>query len=77
MGDKTKFIFPIMITAIIVFVVSAVVTWSNIGFHPDFVKRWLSAFILGWPVAAITAFIAISPVRRLAGGLAALLDRKF
>jgi hypothetical protein len=41
------------------------------------VKRWLSAFILGWPVAAMTAFIVISPVRRLAGGLAALFDRKF
>jgi hypothetical protein len=35
MGDKTKFIFPITITAIIVFVVSAVVTWANIGFHTD------------------------------------------
>lgn len=76
MADKTRFIFPVLITAIIVFVVSAVVTWANIGFHPDFVKRWLSAFILGWPVAAITAFLVISPVRRLAGGLAMLLDRK-
>jgi hypothetical protein len=76
MGDKARFIFPIMITAVIVFVVSAVVTWANIGFHVDFVKRWLSAFLLGWPVAALTAFIAMPPVRRLAGGLAALLDRK-
>jgi hypothetical protein len=77
MEDKARFIFPIMITAIIVFVVSAVVTWANIGFRADFVTRWLSAFILGWPVAAVTAFIAIPPVRRLAGQLAALLDRKF
>jgi len=77
MEHKTKFIFPIMITAIIVFVVSAVVTWANIGLRADFVTRWLSAFILGWPVAAFTAFIAIPPVRRLAGELAALLDRKF
>jgi hypothetical protein len=77
MGDKAKFIFPILITAVIVFVVSAVVTWANIGLRTDFVTRWLSAFILGWPVAALTAFIAIPPVRFLAGELAALLDRTF
>jgi hypothetical protein len=77
MGDKAKFIFPILITGMIVFVVSAVVTWANIGLHADFVKRWLSAFVLGWPAAALTAFLAIPPVRRLAGELAALLDRKF
>lgn len=75
MSDKVRFIFPVMITAVIVFVVSAVVTWANIGLHPDFVKRWLSAFILGWPVAAVTAFFASPPVRWLAGTFAAWLDR--
>jgi len=35
-----------VITAIIVFVVSAVVTWHNIGFRFDYVSRWLSAFIV-------------------------------
>jgi hypothetical protein len=75
MADKTRYIFPLMITAVIVFVVSAVVTWANIGLHPDFVRRWLSAFILGWPVATLTAFIVIPPVRRLAESFAALLDR--
>jgi hypothetical protein len=77
MADQTKWIFPILITAVVVFVASAAVTWSNIGIHPDFVKRWLSAFLVGWPVAALTAFIAIPPIRRLACSLAALLDRKF
>jgi hypothetical protein len=31
MGGKAKFIFPILATGIIVFVVSCVVTFSNIG----------------------------------------------
>ena len=64
MEGKARFIFPVIITAIIVFVVSAVVTYSNIGLHPDFVSRWLKAFIVGWPVAAVTAFIAIPYARR-------------
>jgi fructose-specific phosphotransferase system IIC component len=77
MGDKARFIFPILIAAIVVFVVSAVVTWANIGFRRRFRETLLSAFLLGWPVAAITAFIVIPPVRRLTAQLTAFLDRKF
>jgi len=59
MEGKAKFIFPVVITAIIVFIVSAVVTFFNIGLRPDFLPRWLSAFLVGWPVAAATAFVAL------------------
>jgi hypothetical protein len=71
---KAKYIFPVIITAIIVFVVSAVVTFSNIGLRADFVPRWLSAFVIGWPVAAVTAFIAIPHVRRLTLWIAAAIE---
>ena len=71
-GNAT-FIFPVIITAIIVFVVSAVVTFTNIGFRIDFVPRWLKAFITGWPVAAVTAFIAIPYGRRITVSIARLL----
>jgi hypothetical protein len=49
MEGKARIIFPILATAVIVFVVSAVVTFVNIGFRADFVRRWLTAFIIGWP----------------------------
>jgi hypothetical protein len=75
MEGKARYIFPIIITAIIVFVVSGVVTWTNIGFRFDFVGRWLSAFIIGWPVAAVTAFIAIPYARLLTQRLVMLIDR--
>jgi len=75
MEGKARFIFPVLITAIIVFVVSGVVTWTNIGFRVDFVGRWMSAFIVGWPVAAVTAFLAIPFVRRLTQALVTLIDR--
>jgi len=45
MQDKVRYIFPVVITAIIVFVVSGVVTSTNIGFRFDFLRHWLSAFI--------------------------------
>ena len=75
MEDKAKVIFPVIITGIIVFVVSAVVTFTNIGFRADFVPRWLNAFVSGWPVAAVTAYFALPHVRRMTTALAALFDK--
>ncbi|TQV74452.1 DUF2798 domain-containing protein [Denitrobaculum tricleocarpae] len=36
------------------------VTWINLGWNPDFIRQWLSAFLLAWPAAAVIAF-AIGP----------------
>ena len=74
MEGKARYIFPVIITAIIVFVVSAVVTFTNIGLRADFVPRWLSAFIVGWPVAAVTGFFAIPHVRSLTQRIAAAIE---
>lgn len=74
MEGKARFIFPVLISALIVFVVSAVVTFTNIGFRADFVPRWLKAFITGWPVAAVLAFIAVPYVRRAADAIVRLIE---
>jgi len=65
MEGKAKYIFPILATGLVVFIVSAVVTFTNIGFRADFVRRWLSAFSIGWPVASVTGLIAFPAVRRV------------
>lgn len=75
MEGKARFIFPVLATGIIVFVVSCVVTFTNIGLRPDFVPRWLSAFFIGWPVASVTGLIAFPYVRRATTGIVALLER--
>ena len=74
MEGKARFIFPIPATGIIVFVVSCVVTFSNIGLRADFVPRWLSAFIIGWPVASVTGLIAFPYVRRATLGIVAMVE---
>ncbi|MFL5046481.1 MAG: DUF2798 domain-containing protein [Xanthobacteraceae bacterium] len=38
--------------------------------------RWLSAFAVGWPVAAVTAFVAIPFVRRATARLVALIEAR-
>jgi hypothetical protein len=73
---KAKFIFPVIATALIVFVVSAVVTFTNIGFRADFVHRWLSAFIIGWPVAAVTGLLLFPIVRRVTSRIVAMIEGK-
>jgi uncharacterized protein DUF2798 len=75
MEGKARFIFPILATGIIVFVVSCVVTFTNIGLRADFVPRWLSAFIIGWPVASVTGLIAFPYVRRATMGIVAMIER--
>jgi len=75
MDGKAKFIFPILATGIIVFVVSCVVTFINIGLRADFVTRWLSAFFVGWPMASVTGLVVFPFVRRATVGIVALLER--
>jgi hypothetical protein len=76
MDGKARFIFPVVITAIIVFVVSGVVTFVNIGFRTDYVPQWLRAFIIGWPVAAVVAFFAVPQARRFTQWIVARFDER-
>jgi hypothetical protein len=50
MEGKARLAFPVVITAIIVFVVSGALTFFNISRRNDFVMRWRSAFAIGWPI---------------------------
>jgi hypothetical protein len=75
MEGKARFIFPVLATGLVVFVVSAVVTFTNIGFRADFVQRWLSAFIIGWSVASVTGLIAFPYIRRATTSIVALIER--
>ena len=74
MEGKARFIFPVIISGLIVFVVSAVVTFTNIGLRADFVPRWLRAFFTGWPVAAVLAFIVVPHVRRATDAIVRLIE---
>ncbi len=74
MDGKARIIFPIIVTAIIVFCVSAVVTFINIGFGPTYVSQWLRSFIIAWPIAAIIAFVAIPDARRSTQTIVTLIE---
>jgi hypothetical protein len=75
MEGKARFIFPVVVTAIVVFVVSGVVTFFNIGWRHDFVIRWWSAFAIGWPIGASTAYVAIPFARSLTQRIIAAIEK--
>ena len=75
MEGKARFVFPVVITAIIVFVVSGVLTLFDTGWRNDFVIRWWSAFAIGWPIAASTAYLAIPLARGLTRRIVAANER--
>ncbi len=75
MEGTAKFIFPVLAAGFVIFIVSSVVTFANIGFRADFIHRWLSAFVVGWPVGAVTALLVFPLLRRAATGIASLIER--
>jgi hypothetical protein len=74
MEGKAKIIFPVVMTFIIVFLVSAVVTFLNIGLRADYLAQWLGSFIIAWPIAAVVAFIAIPLARLVTQKLVAVIE---
>lgn len=76
MEGKARYIFPVIMTGIIVFLVSFLVTFLNVGFPANFMALWLKAFFTGWPIAAVVAFFAIPAARKVTVWLVARLDVK-
>lgn len=64
MQIKPQHVQPVVMSGIMAFLMTAVITWLNLGFPPDFLSRWLHAFVVAWPLAALAAFIAIPIAQR-------------
>ncbi|MGO2392535.1 MULTISPECIES: DUF2798 domain-containing protein [unclassified Halomonas] len=54
---KHRIIFAILMSFTLSLIMSAWVTYVNIGAHTDFVGIWMHAWLLAWPAAGIIAFI--------------------
>jgi hypothetical protein len=44
---------------------TAVITAVNLGFPPDYLLRWMKAFAIAWPIAAVVAFLAVPLARSM------------
>ncbi|MDO9411249.1 MAG: DUF2798 domain-containing protein [Pseudolabrys sp.] len=61
----SRFILAAVMTAVMVFMVTLVVTFLNLGFRADFLAQWAKAYFIAWPIAAITAFFVMPTARRV------------
>ena len=74
MEAKSRAILAVLMTSVMVFMVTLLVTYLNLGFDPDFVRQWVKAYFIAWPIAAATAFLVMPPARRLTERIVALMD---
>ncbi|AWI78895.1 MAG: hypothetical protein CVU19_13745 [Betaproteobacteria bacterium HGW-Betaproteobacteria-13] len=72
---KPQHLQPVIMAGIMAFLMTAIITWLNLGFPPDFFLRWVKAFIVAWPLAAIAAFMAIPIAQRATVKILAWLAR--
>jgi hypothetical protein len=64
MQGPARFIYPAILSGIMAFLMTAVVTALNVGLPPDFLARWGKAFVIAWPCAYGAALIAGPFARR-------------
>jgi len=74
MGHKTRFILGATMSSMMVFMVTLVATYLNLGPRPDFVLQWAKAYVVAWPVAAGTAYLVMPMARRFTDRVVALID---
>ncbi|RDL44972.1 DUF2798 domain-containing protein [Marinomonas piezotolerans] len=67
---KHRIIFATMMSFVLSLLMSAWITFLNIGLTPDFVSSWLHAWILAWPAAGVISFVFAPFLHQLAHRLA-------
>ena len=65
MSAKERFILASTMSSMVVAVVTLVATWLNLGLRHDFVLQWAKAYVIAWPIAALTGFMVLPMSRRL------------
>ena len=74
MDGKARFILVATMSAMMVAMVTLIVTWLNLGFHAGFTLQWAKAYIIAWPIAALTGYAVMPMARRFTTRVVALID---
>ena len=74
MDGKARLILVTTMTAVMVLMVTLVATILNLGMHAGFLFQWIKAYLVAWPVAAITGYFIMPAARRLTTRIVNLID---
>jgi hypothetical protein len=64
-----RLVLALIMTAVMVFMVTLIVTFLNLGLRADFLAQWAKAYFIAWPIAAVTAFFVMPTARRATNGI--------
>ena len=74
MDAKSRLILALLMSSVMVLMVTLLVTLLDLGLRPDFLTQWVKAYLIAWPVAAITAFLIMPSARRLTERIVARIE---
>lgn len=60
-------VFSLLMGAMMVFLMTFVITLVNVGWTPDFLHRWWQAFLVAYVVAVPAIYFVAPLARRLTG----------
>lgn len=63
---KHRIIFSGLMSLLLSTLMTAWVTWINLGYSVHFYQQWFHAFILAWPAAALIALFTSPEIHKLA-----------
>ena len=76
MRDPARLIYPIVMATVMSFVMSGLVTAINTGIDPGYPLRWMGAWAMSAPIAAVGVMLAAPLARRITGAIVARLPRR-
>ncbi|MGK5055606.1 DUF2798 domain-containing protein [Janthinobacterium sp. LB2P49] len=72
---RLRCVFAFLMSLIMTLLMSAWVTWLNIGLQADFLPRWRHAFFAAWPVAFCAVMLFAPRVQLFTRSIVARLAR--
>jgi len=63
---KTRLLTATLMTIVMVALVTFIAPLLKLGFDRDFFRQWGKAYLVAWPIAAISRFLIMSTAQRLA-----------
>ncbi|KKO64639.1 hypothetical protein VM94_01343 [Janthinobacterium sp. KBS0711] len=72
---RLRCVFAFLMSLLMTLLMSAWVTWLNIGLQADFLPRWRHAFFAAWPVAFCAVMLFAPRVQLMSRSIVARLAR--
>ncbi len=72
-ATRLRWVFALLMSLQMSLLMTGWVTWVNLGFGPQFLTRWLHAFVLAWPAACVIVLLTAPSVQRFSQRLLARL----